>query len=75
MCANTWCLLDLAHLFRRFLNLKGWTLEDVALLYGVAAWSIGLSVVLANGVRDIGQAIVDGGSTCIWGARATRWRA
>ena len=46
--------------FRRFSNLKGWTLEDVALLYGVAAWSIGLSVVIAAGARDIGQAIVDG---------------
>jgi ABC-2 type transport system permease protein len=62
MCANNhifflvWLIF-----FRRFSNLRGWTLEDVALLYGVAAWSIGLSVVLANGVREIGHAIVDGG--------------
>jgi len=47
--------------FARFRDLRGWALPDVALLYGVAAWSVGLLVALAAGVRDIGGAILGGG--------------
>lgn len=46
--------------FARFPRLAGWGREDVALIYGVAAFSFGLSVALAGGLRDIARAIADG---------------
>src|SRR5258708_15410811 len=61
MCANNLVFFVIWLIFfRRFSSLKGWTLDDVALLYGFAAWSIGLTVVVADGVRDIARAIVGG---------------
>jgi ABC-2 type transport system permease protein len=47
--------------FGNFSNLKGWQLEDLALLIGMCAWAFGLTVLLAGGVRTMSQAIVDGG--------------
>jgi ABC-2 type transport system permease protein len=47
--------------FARFRDLAGWQQQDVALLYGMAAWAFGLSVALAGGFRDMGRAIADGG--------------
>ena len=46
--------------FARFSNLGGWKLEDMGLLIGIVAWAFGLTVVIAGGVRDIAQVIVDG---------------
>lgn len=46
--------------FHSFSNLKGWVLEDLALLIGVCAWAFGLTVVLMGGVRDLAQAVADG---------------
>jgi ABC-2 type transport system permease protein len=47
--------------FARFRELAGWQQQDVALLYGMAAWAFGLSVALTGGFRDMGRAIADGG--------------
>ncbi len=46
--------------FARFSSLRGWVLEDLALLIGVVAWAFGLAVFLAGGVRDLAHIIVDG---------------
>ncbi|MBI3497047.1 MAG: ABC-2 family transporter protein [Proteobacteria bacterium] len=61
MCANNlvFFIIWLIY-FQRFSSLKGWGLEDVALLFGIAAWSFGLTVLVAGGVRDITRSIVDG---------------
>jgi ABC-2 type transport system permease protein len=47
--------------FGNFSNLRGWRLQDLALLIGMCAWAFGLTVVLAGGVRTMSQAIADGG--------------
>lgn len=47
--------------FARFPSLGGWQREDVALLYGMAAWAFGLCVAITGGFRDLGRAIADGG--------------
>ena len=47
--------------FANFSNLRGWVLDDLALLIGVVAWAFGLTVFLTGGVRDLAQIIVDGG--------------
>ena len=47
--------------FDSFSSLRGWVLQDLALLIGFCAWAFGLTVLLAGGVRHIAQAIVDGG--------------
>ena len=47
--------------FGKFSNLRGWRLEDLALLIGMCAWAFGLTVVLAGGVRTMSEAIADGG--------------
>jgi ABC-2 type transport system permease protein len=47
--------------FQRFRTLAGWQQEDVALLYGMAAWAFGLCVALAGGFREMGKVIVGGG--------------
>ena len=47
--------------FANFSNLRGWVLDDLALLIGVVAWAFGLTVFLTGGVRDLAQTIVDGG--------------
>lgn len=46
--------------FDRFDEIRGWRLGDMALLYGVAASSFGLAVILADGVRDLARMIVEG---------------
>jgi ABC-2 type transport system permease protein len=47
--------------FADFSNLGGWGLRDMALLIGVVAWSFGLMVFLAGGLRDLANTIADGG--------------
>lgn len=53
-CVTWWVL------FQRFDRIRGWVLEDVLALYGIAATAFGLSVALAGGVRDLSRSIVDG---------------
>jgi ABC-type uncharacterized transport system permease subunit len=47
--------------FGRFSTLGGWGEQDIALMFGIVAWSFGLAVFLAGGMRYIAQTIVDGG--------------
>jgi ABC-2 type transport system permease protein len=47
--------------FADFSNLGGWGLRDMALLIGVVAWSFGLMVFLAGGLRDLANTIANGG--------------
>jgi ABC-2 type transport system permease protein len=47
--------------FGNFSNLRGWGIHDMSILLGVVAWAFGLTVVVAGGVRDLAQAIADGG--------------
>lgn len=47
--------------FARFRELAGWRQEDIALLYGMAAWAFGLTVAITGGFREMGRTIVDGG--------------
>ena len=47
--------------FGRFSTLGGWGERDIALMFGMVAWSFGLAVFLAGGMRYIAQTIVDGG--------------
>lgn len=47
--------------FANFSTLKGWRLEDVALLAGMVVWAYGVAVVFAGGVRTMARTIVDGG--------------
>ena len=62
MCANnliffvTWVIY-----FRNFSSLKGWRIEDVALLVGVVVWAFGVAMLFAGGLRTMAQVIVDGG--------------
>ncbi|MDH5670659.1 MAG: ABC transporter permease [Myxococcales bacterium] len=53
-CVTWWIL------FERFEHIRGWTLADLLTLFGVGASGFGLSVVVAGGVRDLGQVISDG---------------
>ncbi|MGA2551370.1 MAG: ABC-2 family transporter protein [Burkholderiaceae bacterium] len=46
--------------FANFSSLKGWHLEDLATLYGIAAFSFGTAFFLCGGTLDMGRAIVDG---------------
>lgn len=46
--------------FGKFSQLAGWQLADMGLLVGVVAWAFGSMVVIAGGVRDIAQTIIDG---------------
>ncbi len=46
--------------FGNFSSLRGWTLKDISVMYGISAWSFGLMLVLAGGVRDIARTITDG---------------
>jgi ABC-2 type transport system permease protein len=46
--------------FAKFSSIGGWGLTDMATMMGVIAWAFGLTVVLAGGVRDIAQTIVEG---------------
>ncbi|HKX07862.1 MAG TPA: ABC-2 family transporter protein [Stellaceae bacterium] len=47
--------------FANFSALRGWRLEDVALLIGMVVWAYGVAVVFAGGVRTMARTIVDGG--------------
>ena len=46
--------------FARFSSMRGWLLEDMALLLGVVAWAVGLACFLVGGVRELAQNIVEG---------------
>jgi ABC-2 type transport system permease protein len=46
--------------FANFSNLRGWVLPDLSLLIGIVSWVFGLTVLIAGGVRDLAQIIVDG---------------
>jgi ABC-2 type transport system permease protein len=46
--------------FANFSTLRGWRLEDVALLVGIVVWAYGATVVFAGGVRTMARTIVDG---------------
>jgi ABC-2 type transport system permease protein len=47
--------------FANFSALKGWRLEDVALLASMVVWAYGVAVVFAGGIRTMARTIVDGG--------------
>jgi ABC-2 type transport system permease protein len=47
--------------FADFSSLRGWGLQDLALLLGIVAWAFGLTVFLAGGLRDLAATIADGG--------------
>ena len=47
--------------FRSFSSLGGWREPDVALMVGIVCWAFGLTMFLTGGMRNIAQAIVDGG--------------
>ena len=49
--------------FANFSSLRGWGLQDLALLIGVVAWAFGLTVFLAGGIRDLAATIADGADT------------
>lgn len=47
-------------LFERFEEIRGWRIEDVAALYGLAAASYGIAAVLAGGFGDLARKIHEG---------------
>ena len=47
--------------FANFSTLRGWRLEDVALLVGMVVWAYGIAVFFAGGLRKLARTIVDGG--------------
>jgi ABC-2 type transport system permease protein len=47
--------------FANFSTLRGWCLEDLALLVGMVVWAYGVTVVFAGGIRTMARTIVDGG--------------
>lgn len=47
-------------LMRRVPSLRGWSLGDIQLLFGMVAVSFGLTVTLAGGVRFLGRVIDEG---------------
>jgi ABC-2 type transport system permease protein len=47
-------------LFDRFEEIRGWRVEDMAALYGIAAAGYGVAAVLAGGLRDLARKIDDG---------------
>jgi ABC-2 type transport system permease protein len=46
--------------FSRFSSLGGWHLEDLANLYGIAAFAFGMAFFLCGGALDVGRSIVGG---------------
>src|SRR5262245_62973044 len=46
--------------FRRFDDVGGWHLADLATLFGTVAAGFGLCVVFAGGVRELARVIADG---------------
>jgi ABC-2 type transport system permease protein len=47
-------------LMRRVPVIRGWTLSDVQLLFGIVAAAYGLAVTVAGGFRDLGRLIDEG---------------
>lgn len=47
--------------FGNFSSLRGWRIEDMALLVGIVVWAFGVAVFFAGGLRTMAQVIVDGG--------------
>jgi ABC-2 type transport system permease protein len=47
-------------LMRHVPSIRGWSLGDIALLYGIVAVAFGLAVSLAGGVRHLGRFIEEG---------------
>jgi ABC-2 type transport system permease protein len=47
-------------LFDRFEEIRGWRVEDMAALYGIAAFGYGVAAVLAGGLPDLARKIDDG---------------
>ncbi len=47
-------------MFERFEQIRGWRIEDVAVLFGVSAAGFGLAAVFAGGVPDLSRRIQDG---------------
>ena len=46
--------------FERFTEVRGWTLRDMAALYGVVASAFGLTVILLGGIRTLAERIASG---------------
>jgi ABC-2 type transport system permease protein len=46
--------------FARFSSIRGWALADMSLLLGIVAWAVGLTFLMAGGVRDLARTIVEG---------------
>ena len=47
-------------MFQRFEHIRGWRIDDVAVLFGVSAAGYGVAVVIAGGVRDMARRISEG---------------
>ena len=47
-------------LMRHVRTIRGWTLGDIQLLFGIVAAAFGLTVTIAGGVRHLGRFIEDG---------------
>jgi ABC-2 type transport system permease protein len=47
-------------LMRRVPEIRGWRLTDIALLFGIVAVAVGLTITVAGGVRYLGQLIEEG---------------
>lgn len=47
--------------FWRFEEVRGWRIEDMTLLYGMAAGAFGLMATFGAGARELSQTILDGG--------------
>ena len=47
-------------LMRHVRTIRGWTLGDIQLLFGIVAAAVGLTVTVAGGVRHLGRFIEDG---------------
>ncbi len=48
-------------LMRRVPSVRGWTIGDIQVLYGVVAAGFGMAVVFGGGVKELGRYVHDGG--------------
>jgi ABC-2 type transport system permease protein len=46
--------------FERFEEIRGWRLNEMAALFGIAATAYGLAVVFAGGVSDLARKVIEG---------------
>ncbi len=46
--------------FERFEEVRGWTLRDMASLYGVVTGAFGTTVIVFGGIRDIAERVANG---------------